>query len=264
MALSDVLARFKYELPKFGTVQQVTDAVTEIYSSTMGAALLEEFLSYNRDVEIVESNFNGASHNNFEIYYSKEEIDNVKFINSFGYTFDATVTRTILHELIHIIKDWRDLAPEVLAGDYTIINADYTYKVVDLANQIMSDLNYSNDVSRLSYTGAFLESNPNHIQNWGKIDNFTYGSEIDTAIVIPGNVAIVDTGQNGTRDLILGNQNSETIVTGDQDDFVYAGKGDDRITGGAGEDHLEGNDGDGILMDGAGNRSNRSRVVIKL
>lgn len=264
-SLSQVLARIEFGISAPSTIVIVKYVVSEMYSTTTGRNILELFYAANETLTVEDGVENRESTGDpYKIWYNGHQVDSTKFINKYGGVFDATDTRVVMHELIHTIKKIRDLDEGVFTtvngvgySDFSMYGINYTGPTVNFTNIIMGELGFGADQMRVSYTGNYPIENrqggdntPYFEQNWGIIDNFTFGETIDIAIrSVTANLAgnAIDTTGGGTRDLILGLELDERIETGDLNDFVYAGQGNDTVNAGQGQDYIDGGQGNDTL-----------------
>lgn len=88
------------------------------------------------------------------------------------------------------------------------------------------------------------------------VDRFAFGDERVSNVVVdvPELGQTIDTttetgpnGQGVSNDLIFGEKQGDTILSGDGDDYLYGGSGADELQGGADDDYLDG----GTLDDGS-------------
>lgn len=173
-----------------------------------------------------------------------------------GGLFALDLLHVVLHEVIHVIAGYQDPGDplSVQIGISINDNGDAAGDVVRLTNAILGG------PDRLSYDGIFgvpgaLTDGAGAGNDQGAFDltaSLTGGATIDIAATTRS--SIVDLTQlNGSRDLIVGRDASESIKGGGGDDFLYGQGGIDRLAGDEGSDQLHGGEGNDTLIGGAGN-----------
>ena len=171
------------------------------------------------------------------------------YIDNDGTVVKSTLVGALAHELVHALTPRNDTNAYNDIG----INIDYKGETVTEANKIYKELG-------LPQQNAYIAQD--HIGNTLTLGfQYTKGTPIDRSVVLPvfnkeTSVSAQDWDSStagNSKDLLIGNANSNTLRAGDGNDFLYGGGGSDILDGGKHNDFLSGDDGIDQLIGGADN-----------
>jgi Ca2+-binding RTX toxin-like protein len=166
------------------------------------------------------------------------------YADNFGRAVKDTLVTALVHELVHALKGFDD----------NVNATDYQGDTVRFSNNIYRELGLPEQNSYLGWddTGSFLVLG----------NDYSRGSRIDRSFVSGFQYQNWDSSAAGvSRDLLIGDQLANSLISGEGNDFLYGGEGSDTLDGGGGDDELYANtaglSGDSgfinILLGGAGN-----------
>ena len=235
--------------------ERIKNAIKSAYEqSDTAMKMLTDYVSDGNDININFAENNFYSSINGENFYSSSSdgtetttaelqensinidldyIDNASYISTNGKAIGDVLESALIHELVHLIKGFPDTNNPGSKGP-TVIFANTIYKEMGLPEQV-------------SYHAYDIEGNT-HIVDF----EYTQGQAIDRAVSL---IAIdkFDSSNGGNlRDLLIGNERANVLISGTGDDFLYGGAGNDELAGGDGADYLVGGTDDDRLYGGEG------------
>ncbi|MBG6164968.1 Ca2+-binding RTX toxin-like protein [Labrenzia sp. EL_195] len=267
--VDDFMAKLDFSGASSSIEQDFRNVLEEVFSthpdgsakSPTAYLIFSSYITSGHTVKVIDDSLTYINEARDEFHYDSTYFGDQVFINDRGNTFLLTKTRVIIHEFLHVIRDWPDLAPEVLTvfsdgtfdADLTIEGADYLGRTPFETNEIIAELMYpALDFRSGFFANLNLNNTDSYIEEWGRANNFTGNKTIDNTIINYTTETEIDTSNNGKKDLILGNGLNETINVGDEDDFVYGGSGIDTIFGGSENDEIRAGKGADYLFGGSG------------
>jgi Ca2+-binding RTX toxin-like protein len=258
----DVKPRIKFiepllfELDPFswGEQDRITTALKTIYNGSEQARLMIYAWIENEknalEIHITRGKENAASPGMGEVFLNLDE-KNV-YIDNNGNGVERTLERALAHELVHALTGLLDDGIGSGKNDLHAPAPDFDYKgrAVIYTNIIYSQLGYPEQNSYIGQ-GRLLPPDP-----------YTENAEIDRSVYIPGahnpgttqEAIDWDSSDAGnSKDLLIGDDKRNTLISGDGDDFLYGDGGSDRLEGGNGYDRYHADRHDTIMdEDGTG------------
>jgi hypothetical protein len=181
-----------------------------------------------------ESNEAAADNDLRAIKIDPAKATDTTYITSQGNVAQFRLPGLLAHELLHVLEGVDDNNSTV-----TEYQASYLYDVVTLTNPIFEKLGMPLQVHYLSGSGSFPHSAGTQ---------YTGDEKIDIGIVrsyhpeyLPGATSVDTSKNDDTRDLLIGRDKDDILISGggkdwlygfDKADTLYAGDGDDTLNGG--------------------------------
>jgi Ca2+-binding RTX toxin-like protein len=217
-------------------------AITTLYNGSATAkTMLESLVTENRNLSfdyimgnIGQTAYNDGGDPTIRIDPDWYEAPDVMYIDDKGEVTGISLTRSIAHELTHAISGLKDpIVADFLSGGYST-PAQLRGDTVDKENTIMLELGDTNN--RASYYSARLFHKPDTVPTF----QYSNGEAIDTAVYTRTNLDMSNFGL--ARIVLVGDDNSENLITANGNDYLWGWDGNDILNGGGGNDKLHGGD----------------------
>ena len=169
------------------------------------------------------------------IYIDLNWLENNTYISTNGKAVADTLETALIHELVHLTQGLTDTNNPGEKGE-----------TVEFANTIYKEMGLAEQASYLAYD----TTGNTHVTDF----EYTQGQEIDRAFTLRSEGATnnIDSSLGDFKDLIIGNERANILISGAGDDFLYGGAGNDELSGGDGADYLVGGADDDRLYGGEG------------
>ncbi|MEZ5691985.1 MAG: hypothetical protein R3D71_10040 [Rickettsiales bacterium] len=210
-------------------------AITDLYNvSTTARTMLDKVTPQQQlTINFLSGHFQAHGAGAYQLEIDPNYNDKLFFVTPTGKAIQYPLSVNIAHELEHAING-------TLENPRTDINL--AGPTVIATNVIHDEMGIAR---RLTYEGAADITDTSVQIN----KDYTNGTVIDVAIVMltsegTTNYDVISANHiTDSRDLIIGNNSTNFIYTGDGDDFIYGYGGNDNLEGGNGNDFLDGGDG---------------------
>ncbi|MDT8760529.1 hypothetical protein MZO42_17650 [Sphingomonas psychrotolerans] len=173
--------------------------------------------------------FSGGRFLNISLPY----VENATYINPQGVAVKATLQSSLLHELGHLLGDWKDF-PQNDQND--ILTSENVARVNDIYRELGIE-------ERLLYQGFDHDGSATLINK-----DYVPGASVSAAFVADERANFDASWVDATHNiLMIGDERDNTLSSGDGYDWLYGARGSDTLSGGGGIDHIFGEDDDDYL-----------------
>jgi len=180
------------------------------------------------------------------------------YFNDHGAIVQEEPELTFMHEMIHYIKETKDLIGTgskgaVTEADLNGSKFDYDGETLKIQNMMAAEAGYLDNI-QASYQATFASMA--NVTTRGFVAGYSYTNAESVDNVRIGNSLNNDQDMSSrvdnSKDLLFGMDGDDKIQAGGGRDFLYGGAGSDTLHGGEGDDVIVGGDDDDMFRGGAG------------